>query len=468
MESFIAWLQSVYTVVCDVYGYRMVTGMKTESIRGDWQGQVIDGRYPLLQWLGGSELSGVFLTELPGDHLQKAAIRLVMVDGAEADAQLARWTAASDLSHPHLMRLLHAGRCQIGNDRLIYAVTEYADEKLSEILPERALTAAEAREMVGPVLDALVYLHGKGLVHGRLKPSKIMVVNDQVKLTVADVQAAGKLERLGEANDVHDAPECAAGTISQASDIWSLGVTLVEALTQHLPVLWKTPQSDPVVPKSMAEPFAGIAREALRLDPAQRCSLGDVRDRLNGIGPQRKMPATEAARQPVGTHKPALIAAAVVLVAIAGAYVVRLNQTPASQVTTEEPREAAIAKPSASTPASGRRSSKPATATVTAHSNNAAIVEQVMPDLLPRAVASIHGQVNVKVRVAVDATGAVSNATLESPGPSKYFANAALDAARRWRFKAAQAKGQAVASVWMLQFKFTQSGTDVTPVEVTP
>jgi TonB family protein len=91
-----------------------------------------------------------------------------------------------------------------------------------------------------------------------------------------------------------------------------------------------------------------------------------------------------------------------------------------------------------------------------------------MPDLLPGAVASIHGQVNVKVRVAVDATGAVSNASLDSPGPSKYFANAALEAARRWRFKAAQARGQAVASVWMLQFQFKQSGTDVMPVEVTP
>lgn len=461
-----AWLQSVYTLVCSVYGYRMVNVMKTESIRGDWQGQVIGGRYPLLQWLGGSELSGVFLTELGGDGAQKAAIRLVLVDGAEAEAQLVRWAAASALSHPHLMRLLHAGRCQIGNDRLIYAVTEYAEEKLSEILPERALTAAETREMVGPVLDALGYLHGKGLVHGRLKPSKIMVVNDQVKLSVEDVQAAGKLTRLGKANGAEDAPECAAGTISPASDLWALGVTLVETLTQHPPVWERTGQSDPVVPRSMAEPFARIAWEALHVDPARRCSLGDVRDRLNGVGPQQKMPSTEALGQLARTYKSALIAAAVVLVAIAGAYAVRSNQTPASQATTDEPREVAIAKPSASTPASGRRSSKPAAAT--GHANNAGVVEQVMPDLLPGAVASIHGQVNVKVRVAVDATGAVSNASLDSPGPSKYFANAALEAARRWRFKAAQARGQAVASVWMLQFQFKQSGTDVMPVEVTP
>jgi serine/threonine-protein kinase Stk1 len=442
----------------------MVTVMKTEAIRGDWQGQVIGGRYPLLQWLGGSELSGVFLTELAGDQPQKAAIRLTLVDGPEAEAQLVRWAEANALSHPHLMRLLHAGRCQIGNDRLIYAVTEYAEEKLSEILPERALTTAEAREMLGPVLDALAYLHEKGLVHGRLKPSKIMVINDQVKLSIEDVQSAGKLGRLGEVNDVNDAPECAAGTILPASDLWALGATLVEALTQHPPVWERSSQSDPVVPESMAEPFAGIAREALHVDPVRRCSLGEVRERLDGAGSPQKMPVAEIGRQWAGSHRSLLAAALVVLVVIAGAFLVRLNQTPASSATVDEQREAAIAKPSASTPASGRRSSKPAPA----HTNNGAVVEQVLPDLLPKAVASIQGQFNVKVRIAVDDTGAVSNATLDSPGPSKYFANAALDAAKRWRFKAPQVKGQAVASEWLLQFRFKRDGTEVTPVKVAP
>jgi TonB family protein len=88
-----------------------------------------------------------------------------------------------------------------------------------------------------------------------------------------------------------------------------------------------------------------------------------------------------------------------------------------------------------------------------------------MPDVLPGARESIRGQVNVSVRVSVDASGNVSNATLDSAGPSKYFAKVALQAAQQWKFKPTRNAG---SSAWILQFQFTQAGTEVTPVEVAP
>ncbi len=69
---------------------------------------------------------------------------------------------------------------------------EYAEEDLSQILPERPLTPGEAREMLDPVLDALSYLHEKGFVHGHFKPSNIMVVDDQVKLSCDNLEVAGR------------------------------------------------------------------------------------------------------------------------------------------------------------------------------------------------------------------------------------------------------------------------------------
>ena len=42
---------------------------------------------------------------------------------------------------------------------LLYVVMEHAEENLSEILPQRALTPSEARDMLGLVLDALSNLH---------------------------------------------------------------------------------------------------------------------------------------------------------------------------------------------------------------------------------------------------------------------------------------------------------------------
>ena len=441
--------------------------MKTEAIRGDWVGQVIDGRYTLLQWLGGSDASGVFLTEMLGGQSQKAAIRLVLADATDADQQIAQWRVAASLSHPHLMRLFNTGSCHIDGDRFFYAVTEYAEEKLSEILPERGLTAGETREMIGPVLDALAYLHEKGLVHGRLKPSKIMVVKDQVKLTSDEIQAAGKAGKRTRTLGIHDAPESASGTISPAADVWALGVTLVEALTQRPPVWERGRQSEPVVPESMAQPFAGIARECLRVDPARRCTVSDVRARLEGVVSPTE-PSAKPADELIGAipaklRRPMLIGAVVFVIAVIVIVVVlsRSHQVEPSAVTVELQTVPAKVAHQTELPVSKPRASK-------GNAVKGEVAEQAMPEVLPKAKASIHGQVNVRVRVAVDATGNVSNAELDSAGPSKYFAKVALDAAPRWKFKPVLVNGEAVSSVWLLQFKFKQSGTQVNPIKVSP
>jgi TonB family protein len=81
---------------------------------------------------------------------------------------------------------------------------------------------------------------------------------------------------------------------------------------------------------------------------------------------------------------------------------------------------------------------------------------------------TIRGRVEVSIRVSVDPTGQVANATVESPGRSRYFARLSLEAAQRWRFRPAQVNGQAVSSVWNLQFQFTQTAIHVDPLETTP
>jgi protein TonB len=97
-----------------------------------------------------------------------------------------------------------------------------------------------------------------------------------------------------------------------------------------------------------------------------------------------------------------------------------------------------------------------------------AVAKRVQPDVPEKASLSIQGKVKVEVRVTVDSSGKVSEAALESPGPSKYFANRALQATWNWRFKPARVNGKVVSSVWMLQFEFSQTATDVTPVETSP
>jgi TonB family protein len=76
--------------------------------------------------------------------------------------------------------------------------------------------------------------------------------------------------------------------------------------------------------------------------------------------------------------------------------------------------------------------------------------------------------VKVGIDVNVDASGAVTDASIASQGPSKYFANLALKAANGWKFAPAQVNGQSVASEWRLEFRFRHNGTEVTPREETP
>ena len=188
--------------------------MTAPAIRSDWVGRVIDGRFILLQWLGGSGWSSVFLTQLHEPRPRKAAIKLIPADAGDAETYIAGWAATKSLSHPHLMSPLHTGRYQIDAAVLLYAVTEYAEEVLSEIIPERPLTPSETKEMLAPVLDALSYLHGKGFVHGHLKPSNIMAVDDQVKLSGDSLQVTGEPGKRSMTLTVYDAPEVATETIS--------------------------------------------------------------------------------------------------------------------------------------------------------------------------------------------------------------------------------------------------------------
>ena len=156
-----------------------------------WEGLIIDGVFPLRRYLGRSDHSVVFLTEYAAHNLPDAAIKLIPADPVLAEAQLSCWTIAGALSHPHLIRIFGSGRCWLGGHPFLYVVMEYADQTLAQLLPHRALTPDEARELLLPTLEALAFLHGKNLVQGQLKPPNVLVVDDRVKLASDTVRPAG-------------------------------------------------------------------------------------------------------------------------------------------------------------------------------------------------------------------------------------------------------------------------------------
>ena len=88
---------------------------------------------------------------------------------------------------------------------------------------------------------------------------------------------------------------------------------------------------------------------------------------------------------------------------------------------------------------------------------------------MPRKAGNtISGTVNVKVRVDFDTSGAASYAALVSNGGSGYFANQALQAARKWTLTPPTINGRTVASEWSLRFEFTRDGTQAVPPRTSP
>ena len=408
-----------------------------------WEGQVIADAFPLQQYLGGDGDHAVFLTEYGQSASQKAAIKIVLGTAEDGELQIQRWSHAAKLSHRHLMRILTLGRWQAGDAPLVYLVMEYADESLAQVIPIRPLTAEETRQMLEPAVSVLAYLHSQGFVHGRVRPGNIMAVGECLKISSAGICRVG--ECSPPTPDAHAAPE---GFASPAGDVWSLGITLVEALTQRLP---DHSPAGVVVPETIPQPFLEIARECLRGDPKTRPTFADISARLQ--------PPVSTAKRPALKWSYALAAAAGLVIA---AFVVapRLMDRPES-VGVTEPAQVPQSPPAQPAPApqpAPRVQAAPPAATPRDE-----ILQRVLPEVPTQALRTIQGRVKVSVRVDVDSSGKVAGAKLESAGPSKYFAQFALQAAQRWKFAPVTGDSDQPRQ-WVLHFEFSRTGTRAVPV----
>ena len=428
--------------------------MNTAVARENWQGQVVDEKFPLLQWLGGSERSVVFRTQLPGPQPRVAAIKLVSAEAGNGERQTSRWQAAARLAHPHLLRLFHVGQCQINNTPLLYVVMEYTEEDLSQVLPLRALSPEEAGEMLPPLVDVLSYLHERGFVHGRIKPSNIMAVEEQLKLSSDSICALAESGSQALPASVFDAPEVARGAISRAADIWSVGVTLVRCLSQQPQVRENYNPIEQGIAQTIPEPFRHIARECLRPDPKARCTLADIRDWLRPAPPSLTV-IQETKRPAHASLNIAVVSAALFLLLAFFA----LRWGPHGKPTAPSGQQQTATVPPQSSAHDSDSSISPPKPTA-----QAAVAQRVLPEVPLSARKTIQGKIRVSVRVAVNPAGEVAGATLFSPGPSRYFANLALQSSRRWKFKPAEVDGRPVWSEWILHFQFGRTTTEVVPV----
>ncbi len=430
----------------------------TEDWTKEWERRIVNGVYPLRRFLGRSNHSVVFLTECKAQNVAQAAIKILPANPALAEAQLGHWRRVATLSHPHLLRLLDAGRCQLGGHNFLFVVMDYAEQNLAQILPGRPLTPDEVRELLPPTLEALTYLHGKNLVQGGLKPPNFLVVDDQLKLASDTIRPAGERTASTAKPSLYDPPEIKSTRMSPAGDIWGLGITLVEALTKTPPSWSRERYESVALPANLAPEFVDTVQRCLNRDPTRRPAIAELAAQFNQTPAPAPSAAPPAMNEPMVrtlstqiSPKTRLIVAGMTVGLVAlwalwtGVHLFHThgNIQPAAAITPQSPAAIAPAAP-ADIPSASIAASPPA------------VLHQELPDLSHSARGSIRGVIKIAVRVTVDRSGNVVAAALENHASSKYFDRAAMDAAKKWKFS--QAADQA-SRAWLLRFELTRAGT---------
>jgi eukaryotic-like serine/threonine-protein kinase len=256
------------------------------------QDTVVAGRYRLLGRLGSGGMADVWCAE---DSLlnRRVALKFLHPRFAQDEQFVERFrreaSSAAGLQHPNVVGVFDRGTV----DGAHFIAMEYVEGASLKDLIERGLSVPEAVEIVRQVLAGVKYAHEHGIVHRDLKPQNVLVDSEgRARVTDFGIARAGASEItqtgsvLGTAQYL--SPEQAQGLpVTAASDIYSVGVMLYEALTGTVPfdadspvtVALKQVSERPRPPSELnpevSRALDGVVLRALAKDPANRFASAD-------------------------------------------------------------------------------------------------------------------------------------------------------------------------------------------------
>lgn len=274
--------------------------------------RVFGRRYRVIERIGSGGMAEVYkaVDEVLG---RTVAVKVLHPQYAQEPNFVARFRqeaqAAANLSHPSIVNIYDWGR----DDDTYYIVMEYVRGTDLKTLVEQEgpLDPRTAAQYGAQVCAALSVAHGYGIIHRDIKPHNIVITPDgTVKVMDFGIARAGNTTMtqtgsvLGTAQYV--SPEQAQGrTLTPATDLYSLGVTLYEAVTGRLPFDGDTPvaialkhvNEEPVPPRrirpSVPPALEAVILKAMRKNPADRYeSAAEMRDDLLRVA-RGEQPAAE-------------------------------------------------------------------------------------------------------------------------------------------------------------------------------
>jgi len=318
------------------------------------------GAYEIVALIGHGGMGEVYRARrVDAQYDKEVAIKLVPA-GYHRDFVLQRLRAErqilANLDHPDIARLIDGGATDEG---LPYLVMELvAGEPLDRYCEQRKLTMRERLQLFRDVCSAVSYAHQRLVVHRDLKPGNILVTAEgRVKLldfgiakllqpSANDTGAAPTITLMQALTPGFASPEqILGGTITTASDVYSLGVVLYLLLTGRSPyrtsldsaqdAIREVCDNDPPPPSShlsLDRDLDAITLRALRKEPDKRYRSvdelsEDVRRHLEGLpvlarGDQFSYRAGKFVRR----HRIEIIAAGVLAVTLLGGVFASLRE----------------------------------------------------------------------------------------------------------------------------------------------
>lgn len=275
--------------------------------------RVLADRYELGPLLGRGGMADVFRAE--DRTLRRAVAVKVLREVAGDESDRARFVGEArtlaGLSHSGLVTVLDAGfgvtapgaAAAVTADAHPFLVMELVDGRtLGRVVQDwdGGLPPEDVGSVGAQVAEALAYVHRNGVVHRDVKPGNILL-GPRKRVRLADFGVARLVEdsaghtRTGHVigTAAYLAPEQVTGDeVSGATDVYSLGLVLLEALTGRREFPGAATEAavarlhrDPEVPDSLPEEWRELLARMMARDAAVRPAADEVAERLRSYSP---------------------------------------------------------------------------------------------------------------------------------------------------------------------------------------
>lgn len=272
------------------------------------------GRYRLQELIGRGGAASVYRArdETLGRDVAVKVFEAAAANEKDIRRQEDEVNLLASLNHHSLVTLLDAGvdRTDAARPRVYFVMELVTGADLKVQLEEGSLTARQIAHIGFDLAEGLQYIHQRGVVHRDVKPANILLVDYgqsggryRAKLTDFGIALVGAIERrdtdtVTTGTAAYLSPEQARGqTLGSASDIYSLGLVLLECFTRTvafpgapIPSALARLQSDPPIPPGIAPEWRALLAAMTARDAKDRPSIHDL------VAALRQMVAAETGR----------------------------------------------------------------------------------------------------------------------------------------------------------------------------